>query len=59
MNKTIKVARFEYLHHVGKKRFWITLISAPLGMVLIFVVTILFTYVTIDKSPVGFIDQAG
>ncbi len=59
MNKTIKVARFEYLHHVGKKRFWITLISAPLGMVVLILVTTLITFMTIDKSPIGFIDQAG
>lgn len=59
MKKIFEVSRHEYLKHVGKKRFWITLIGAPLGMVLVFAITFLFTYLSFDKNPIGYIDQAG
>lgn len=59
MNKIAEVAKYEYLNHVSKKRFWIALIGAPLGFLLIFAITFLITYISIDKNPVGYIDRAG
>lgn len=58
MKKIIEVAKYEYLHHVGKRRFWIALLGAPLGFLLIMAVSILFSYLSFDTEPVGYIDQA-
>ena len=57
MNKTMSVARYEYLHHVGNKRFWISLISVPLGFLLIFVLSVLLSRFSFDTRPVGLVDQ--
>ena len=57
MNKTINVARYEYLHHVSNKRFWIILLSVPLGYVLIFGLSILLSSLTFDNRPVGIVDN--
>ncbi len=57
MNKTANVARYEYLHHVGTKRFWISLLSVPLGFVLIFVVSVVLSFLSFDTRPVGIVDQ--
>lgn len=57
MNKTMNVARYEYLHHVGNKRFWISLVSVPLGFVLILVVSMLLSFLSFDTRPVGIVDQ--
>jgi len=48
MNKTMNVARYEYLHHVGNKRFWLSLIGVPLGFLLIFVVSMLLSFMSFD-----------
>lgn len=57
MNKTMSVARYEYLHHVGTKRFWISLVSVPLGFVLIFAVSVLLSFLSFDTRPVGIVDN--
>ena len=57
MNKTVNVARYEYLHHVGNKRFWISLISVPLGFTLIFILSALLSRFSFDTRPVGIVDQ--
>ena len=57
MNKTVNVARYEYLHHVGNKCFWISLISVPLGFTLIFILSALLSRFSFDTRPVGIVDQ--
>ncbi len=57
MNKTLTVARYEYLHHVGSKRFWISLLSVPLGFVFILMLSMLLSLSSIDSRPVGIVDQ--
>ncbi len=57
MNKTINVARYEYLHHVGNRSFWISLISVPLGFVLIIVLSMLLSFLSFDTRPVGIVDN--
>lgn len=57
MNKTMKVARYEYLHHVSNKRFWISLIGIPLGFVLLFGLSALLSRLSFDTRPVGIVDQ--
>jgi ABC-2 type transport system permease protein len=58
MKKIIDVARYEYTHHVGKRRFWIALLGIPVGFLLIMGVSMLFSYFSFDSEPVGYIDQA-
>ncbi|HQJ32113.1 MAG TPA: ABC transporter permease [Anaerolineaceae bacterium] len=57
MNKTINVARYEYLHHVGNRSFWISLVSVPLGFVLIIVLSMLLSFLAFDTRPVGIVDN--
>src|SRR5690606_23687852 len=47
-----------YTHHVGKARFWITLLGLPIGFLLIMGISMLFSYLSFDTEPVGYIDQA-
>ena len=58
MKKIIDVARYEYTHHVRKRRFWIALLGIPLGFLLMMALAFLFSYLSIDTEPVGYIDQA-
>ena len=58
MKKIIDVARYEYIHHVAKRRFWIALLGMPLGFLLIMALSVLFSYLSFDNEPVGYIDQA-
>lgn len=57
MNKSRQVARYEYLHHVGTKRFWLLLISMPLGFLFIFGLSLLISRFSFDTRPVGIVDQ--
>ena len=58
MNKTMSVARYEYLHHVSRKRFWISLIGVPLGFVVLFGLSALLSRLSFDTRPVGIVDHA-
>ena len=58
MNKFTTVARYEYMHHVGSKRFWISLVSVPIGFGLIFLVAMLLSVAAFDTRPVGIVDRA-
>lgn len=58
MNKTMNVARYEYLHHVSRKRFWISLFGVPLGFVLLFGLSALLSRLSFDTRPVGIVDHA-
>jgi ABC-type Na+ efflux pump, permease component len=57
MNKTMNVARYEYLHHVVNKRFWLSLVSVPLGFGLILVISLLLSRFSFDTRPVGIVDN--
>jgi ABC-2 type transport system permease protein len=59
MNKTVSIARYEYMHHVGNKRFWISLAGVPLGFVLLFGLSLLLSRFSFDTRPVGIVDNAG
>ena len=58
MKKIIDVARYEYIHHVAKRRFWIALLGIPVGFLLIMALSMLFSYLSFDTEPVGYVDQA-
>ena len=59
MNKTFEVAKYEYTRHVSKKGFWIGLLALPIGLLLLIGLSMLMSATSIDKSPVGFVDQSG
>jgi ABC-2 type transport system permease protein len=58
MKKIIEVAKYEYTHHVAKRRFWIALLGIPVGMLAIMGLSILFSFMSFDLEPVGYVDQA-
>lgn len=58
MKKIIDVAKYEYIHHVAKPRFWITLLGMPLGFLLIMALSVFFSFLSFDKEPVGYVDRA-
>jgi len=58
MNKTMNVARYEYMHHVMNKRFWIALAGIPLGIVLLLGLSALLSRLSFDTRPVGIVDHA-
>jgi ABC-2 type transport system permease protein len=58
MNKTMNVARYEYMHHVMNKRFWIASAGIPLGIVLLLGLSALLSRLSFDTRPVGIVDHA-
>lgn len=58
MKKIIDVARYEYIHHVAKRRFWIALLCVPIGFLIIMGLSMLFSYLSFDNDPVGYVDRA-
>lgn len=58
MKKVIDVAKYEYFKHVGKRRFWIALLGVPVGFLLIMALSILFSFLSFNQDPVGYVDQA-
>ena len=58
MKKIIEVSKYEFFHHVGKARFWLMLFGVPFAFLTIFALSVLFSFLSFDKSPVGYIDRA-
>ncbi|MGA9397961.1 MAG: ABC transporter permease [Anaerolineaceae bacterium] len=59
MKKTLRVFWQEYKRHVIRKRFILMVLSIPVLLAVVIVIAILGVFVTQDKRPVGYIDQAG
>ncbi len=59
MKKTLRVFWQEYTRHVIRKRFIILVLSVPVLIAVVMGVAILGVFLTQDKRPVGYIDQAG
>jgi len=59
MTKIWKIIKYEYTKHVFQKRFLFSLLSLPLLVILMGGVALLIAFLTIDKSPVGYIDHSG
>ncbi len=53
------VAKHEYRQAVGKRSFLITTLAIPLGLALLIAMVILVEIAGEDRSPVGYVDQAG
>ncbi len=58
MSKTFEVAKYEYTHHVARPRFWIALLSVPLGIVLVMLFAAALSLSSMSKLPVGYVDEA-
>jgi len=59
MMKLWRVFAHEYLRHVKRKRFIIAVLSLPMFIVLLIVVTLLSVALSLDTRPVGFVDHSG
>ncbi|MDY6847328.1 MAG: ABC transporter permease, partial [Chloroflexota bacterium] len=59
MAKVWQIIKFEYTKHVAQKRFLFSLLSLPLFVILMVGVALLIGLLTIDTSPVGYIDHSG
>ena len=58
MSKTFEVAKYEYTHHVARPRFWIALLSVPVGIVLVTLFAVAVSLSSMSKLPVGYVDEA-
>ena len=58
MSKTFEIAKYEYSHHVARPRFWIALLSLPLGMILVMLFALVISLSSMSKLPVGYVDEA-
>jgi len=59
MTKIWHIIKYEYTHHVFRKRFLFSLLSLPLVVVAMILVALLIGAFSVDTSPVGYIDHAG
>lgn len=59
MKKFWRVAFHEYSRHVLQKRFIFALLSVPLFIVLILIMTLALVYIEMDTTPVGYVDKSG
>jgi len=59
MNKIWLVIKHEYLRHVGKKRFILAVLSLPFFIFVIIGVGMLTAFISIDNTPVGYVDYSG
>ena len=59
MNKVWEIIKYEYRRHVFRKRFLFSLLSLPLVVVIMVAVGLLIAFVSMDTTPVGYIDRAG
>jgi len=59
MTKIWKIIKYEFTKHVFQKRFLFSLLSLPLLVILMVGISLLIAFLTIDKSPVGYIDHSG
>ncbi|MEL7645811.1 MAG: ABC transporter permease [Anaerolineaceae bacterium] len=58
MSKTFEVAKYEYTHHVARPRFWIALLSLPVGILVVMLFAVAISLSSMSKLPVGYVDEA-
>ena len=59
MNKLWKIISYEYRRHVLRKRFLVALLSVPLWIIAMLAISVLAIVLTVNNSPVGYVDHAG
>jgi ABC-2 type transport system permease protein len=58
MNKIWLVFKYEYTRHVLRKRFLIAVLSMPLFIIVMMAASIAASMMSINRSPVGYINQS-
>jgi len=59
MSKFLRIMFYEYSRHVLRKRFIFALLSVPLLIGLSMAISILAAVLSINNSPLGYVDQSG
>jgi ABC-2 type transport system permease protein len=59
MNKFLRIMWHEYTRHVWNKRFLFGLLSIPILIVILMVVSIMASILTTNNTPIGYVDQSG
>ncbi len=59
MGKIWQIIKYEYRRHVFQKRFLFSLLSLPIAAGAMVLVGVLVAVLSIDASPVGYIDRSG
>ena len=59
MNKFLRIILHEYSRHVLRKRFIFALLSVPLLIALVMGISILAAVLSINTTPLGYVDQSG
>lgn len=59
MSKTWQIIKYEYTRHVFEKRFIFSLLSLPVAVIAMLGVGFLIALISIDRTPIGYIDQSG
>jgi ABC-2 type transport system permease protein len=59
MTKIWQVIKYEYTRHVFRKRFLVILLSLPVAVIALVLLSYIIASFAIDTTPVGYIDPAG
>lgn len=59
MNKFWQIVKHEYTRHVLNKRFIWTVLGLPLAIIFLIAVVFIVGLFVVDRSPIGYVDQAG
>src|SRR5690606_8727733 len=59
MSKVWTIITYEYRRHVLRKRFLFALLSIPLWLLIMAVVAVLAVVLTLDNTPIGYVDHSG
>jgi len=59
MKKFWLVAKYEYLRHVLRKRFIISILSMPIFMIFIIAMSFLSVLLQTNRTPIGYVDLSG
>lgn len=59
MKKFWLVAKHEYLRHVLRKRFIISILSMPIFMIFIIAMSFLSVLLQTNRTPIGYVDHSG
>ena len=57
MTKTWQIIKYEYTRHVFRKRFLVSLLSLPVAVIALVLVSYIIASFSVDTSPVGYIDN--
>ena len=59
MQKFWLVFKYEYLRHVKRKRFLLTVLSVPLMIIVVMAISVIASFASTETRPAGYVDEAG